>query len=145
MRTTIACLATTALLAGGCAIAPEGQGGKSVTHDVVDYLHREWPLAGPPVIPADACAAACACHGGGGCPNDPVHCGDDGVVYVDDWDQPSCDPHAFGWTDDPPPAVPLEPGPPGRFFPVPVRPAFAPQGPAEVGMGPIRAMEGTGL
>ena len=129
MRTTLACLATTALLASGCAVAPHGQGCRSVTHDVVDYFDREWPLAGAPA-PSAACGDYRA---------------DDGVVYIDDWDQPGCHPHAYGWTDDPPPAVPLEPGPPGRFFPVPVKPAFSPQGPSPVGILPIRAAEETGV
>lgn len=124
-------LATT-LTASGCAVSPDGQGGESVTHDVVDYLHREWPLAGPPVIPPDAIQGGCACCGGGS--HQPKPAPD---VYQDDWNQPGCLPAARGYTDDPPPAVPLDGGPPGRFFPVPVQPAFAPQGPAEGGFGPI--------
>lgn len=126
-------LATTTLLASGCAVSPEGQGGESVTHDVVDYLHREWPLAGPPVIPPDAVQGGCACCGGGKHRTEP-----EPSVYRDDWDQPGCLPHAKGYTDDPPPAVPLGAGPPGRFFPVPVQPAFTPRaGPPAGGFGPM--------
>lgn len=116
----------TALLATGCAVAPHG-GGKSVTADVAGYLHREWPLAGPPVIPPDACQGSCSCCGGGATEAPPEAACE--ATYGDDWDQAGILPIARGYTDDPPPAVPLGPGSPGRFFPVPVKPAFSPQGP----------------
>lgn len=123
---TLTGVAAMALLATGCAVAPHGRGSESVTHDVVDYFQREWPLAGPPTVPADACQGGCSCCGGS-----PVtsECDAEAETWDDDWNQPGCLPHAKGYTDDPPPAVPLEPGLPGRFFPVPVRPAFAPQSP----------------
>lgn len=128
----------TAMLAPGCAVGPHA-GGRSVTHDVAGYLQREWPLAGPPVIPPDACQGSCSCCGGGG-----GSCGGGAApeVWEDDWDQPGCLPNARGYTDDPPPAVPLEAGSPGRFFPVPTREPFAPQGPSAVGFGPMAKAAG---
>ncbi|MEO0529263.1 MAG: hypothetical protein AAF266_01670 [Planctomycetota bacterium] len=127
---TLTGTAAMALLASGCAVAPHGQGGRSVTHDVVGYFQREWPLSGPPVVPPDACQGGCSCCGGGVSPDACGGLGGRGpVAWQDDWDQPGCLPHAKGYTDDPPPAVPLEAAPPGRFFPVPVKPAFAAQGP----------------
>lgn len=133
MRYGLLCLSAAVLAASGCAVAPHGRGGQSVTHDVVDYLHREWPLAGPPVVPDDAIHGGCACCGGGNCQSGP-----DPNVYQDDWDQPGALPTSRGYTADAPPAVPLEPGPPGRFFPVPVRPAFAPRGGPTAGViGPM--------
>ncbi|TWT96116.1 hypothetical protein Pla108_31980 [Botrimarina colliarenosi] len=138
-------VAAMALLATGCAVAPHPQGPSngSVTHDVVDYLHREWPLNGRPVVPADACQGSCSCCGGGA-----VRAHQNGYsatpatelppeVWRDDWNQPGCLGHSRGYTDDPPPAVPLEAGGPGRFFPAPVKPVFAPQATSEVGFGPI--------
>lgn len=113
-----------ALAAGGCAVAPEGQGGQSVTHDVANYFAREWPLAGPPVIPADA--QPCTCGASGGCVGAP-HASSE-CETGDDWGN-----GAGGWRrveatlPDPPPAVPLAPPAQGRFFPVPTRPAFSPQ------------------
>jgi len=142
LLTTTAVLAS---LASGCAVAPGGPVDGSVTHDVVDYLHREWPLAGPPAIPADACPGGCACCGGGAAQAAP--CGPS--VYSDDWDQPGVLPTARGYTDDPPPAAPLDPPPAGRFFPVPARPPFAPpathgapQAPSVAGFGPIAKADG---
>lgn len=130
----LATVAATALLAAGCAVAPQGRGGQSVTHDAVNYLHREWPLNGPPVIPADACMNGCSCCGGGSsCETEPA-C-DPVETWSDDWNQAGCCPTAMGYTDDPPPAVPLEAAPRGRFFPAPVRPVFSPQGPSEMGFG----------
>lgn len=127
MRFGLLGLAAASLAVAGCAVAPHGRGGQSVTHDVVDYLHREWPLHGPQTMSPDACA---------GCGSGPCEAPCE-QVYADDWDQPGILPAAKGYSDDPPPAVPLEMGGPGRFHPVPTRPAFAPQGPAVAGFGAI--------
>jgi hypothetical protein len=120
-------VAAAALLASGCVVAPCKQAEPSVTRDVVDYFHREWPLTGPPVIPADAQPCSCGCCGGGAPvasqgPQAGPEC------WNDDWNQGGCLPHASGRHADLPPAVPLDAPPPGRFFPAPVRPVFAPQG-----------------
>ena len=115
-------MAMAALLPVGCAIGPQpcscqGHGG-SVSGDVADYLQREWMLGAPNGAYADDCGdmvpyeAACQepCFQG---------CGPPGPLA--------------GWIarraakPKPLPAVPNEPGPPGRFFPVPVRPVFEPQ------------------
>ncbi|MEN0110941.1 MAG: hypothetical protein AAF805_09480 [Planctomycetota bacterium] len=101
-----------ALAASGCAIAPNGA-EPSISTDIVGYLQREWPLHTQQQSPR---TPACS-----------------GAVHAGDWDQPTCHPHAYGRTDDPPPAVPLEPPDRGRFFPVPSRPAFAPQPVAMIG------------
>lgn len=122
-------LLAASLLSAGCAIAPHGRGDSSVTHDAVEYLNREWPLAGPPVIPPDACFGGCSCCGDGCSAAGPQR------VWADDWDQEGRYPISMGYSEDPPPAVPLDAGPQGRFFPAPVRPVFAPQGPPVVGIG----------
>lgn len=96
----------------------------------MDFLKREWPLAGPPVLtPEQRAGHGCSCCSGGCSETSGPSCGTD-----------DCEPDAcafegcFGGSNgkvvyyDPVPAVPLEPGAPGRFFPVPVRPVFAPQG-----------------
>lgn len=121
--TLTVCLAS--MLSSGCMVLPHS-GGPSVTTDAIDCLHGQW---------GGSCDGACGCGDA---------CGD---------------PHAeLAWPDDPhwatakrrlkkalrpdlgyepPPAVPLSPGPPGRFFPVPARPAFEPGGhdPWGVAMG----------
>lgn len=134
-------VAATVLLASGCAVAPHGPPDGSVTHDVVDYLHRQWPLTGPPVVPADACQGSCSCCCGGSA-KAPVACQAGPEVWSDDWNQTGYQPHAGGYADDPPPAVPLDAPPPGRFFPAPVQPVFTPQGVSEGGFGPIAKAAG---
>lgn len=115
----------------GCAVAPGGPGDGSITHDIADYFHREWPLAGPEAFSTNHAA----CDGDDSrrraCQSEPS----EQRVWSDDWDQPGCLPHTMGYTDDPPPAVPLDAGPRGRFFPAPVQPVFSPQGPSVVGFG----------
>ena len=124
-------VAATAVLASGCALGPHA-GGRSVTHDVARYFEREWPLDGR----ASATSACQGCSGGvSGCNAGPT-------VWTDDWDQPGCLTPGKGYAPDPPPAVPLEAGAPGRFFPVPTHEPFKPQGPSTVGFGPIVKAEG---
>ncbi|WP_231933154.1 hypothetical protein [Botrimarina mediterranea] len=120
-------VAAAALLASGCVAPPCQHAEPSVTRDVVDYLHREWPLAGPPVVPADAQRGGCTCCGGGS-GGAPTACQTGPECWDDDWNQAGYQPHARAPHGDLPPAVPLDAPPPGRFFPAPVRPVFAPQG-----------------
>lgn len=112
-------------LSVGCAVGPHSP-EPSVTADAMDFLKREWPLAGPPVLtPEQRAGHGCSCCSGGCSEVNDSSCEPDECVLE------SC----FGGSNgravyvDPVPAVPLEPGPPGRFFPVPVRPVFAPQPP----------------
>lgn len=126
-RSGLMTVAAAALLASGCAVAPCGRAEPSVTRDVVDYLHREWPLAGPPVVPADAQQGGCACCGGGSY-DASVACQEGPACWGDDWNQPGYQTHGGVPHGDLPPAVPLDAPPPGRFFPAPVRPVFTPQG-----------------
>lgn len=148
MKKLITLLLPLALLASGCAVAPTQPGEPaSVTEDMSQFLKREWPLKGPPVIPADAMPASmCACGGHGGqsdaC-DATSECnlyGDecyqsDGYatgnqmpeqVWANDWDAPAEMQAPKVIKVSRPPAIPNAPGPPGRFFPVPVKPVFAP-------------------
>lgn len=128
-------VAATALLSSGCALGPHA-GGRSVTHDVVGYFEREWPLHGETVMVSESCQGGCGGCGGSCLGNRTPN------VWADDWDQPSNASHGTGYAPDPPPAVPLEAGSPGRFFPVPTHEPFKPQGPSAVGFGPIMKAEG---
>ncbi len=138
------------VLSIGCAVAPTQPGEPaSVTEDLSQFLKREWPLNGPPVIPADAMPASmCACGQHGSCgemsacdaANDSNCGGDecyqqDGYAYganepeqvwANDWDAPPEMQKPKVIRVSRPPAIPNGPGPPGRFFPVPVKPVFAP-------------------
>ncbi len=123
-----------ALLATGCAVASTGPGEPvSVTQDFTEFLRREWPLAGRPVIPHDALPSSeCVCgqHGGvcstGACASN-VYLGEsEEQIWAEDWDAPDeMRPKVIKISR--PPAVPNASGPPGRFFPVPVKPVFTPQ------------------
>ena len=114
-----------------CSCADRTGEPVSVTQDMTEFLRREWPLAGRPVVPHDAMPASmCACgkHGNGaeqGCANE-VYAGSSEQVWADDWDAPDeMRPKVIKISR--PPAVPNSSGPPGRFFPVPVQPVFTPQ------------------
>lgn len=145
MKNFICLLLPLTALTLGCAVAPTQPGeAASVTEDMSQFLKREWPLKGPPVIPADAMPAhMCACggHGTGACDassecltegEESYHPGVDAYadypeqVWANDWDAPAemQEPKVIHVSR--PPAIPNGPGPPGRFFPVPVKPVFAP-------------------
>lgn len=141
--------------ASGCAVGPCPPGERTLTHDVASYLSREWPLSAAHAAPYAAAPAdgvpvegvpveggkpaSCGTDDGNwiqgpsaGCPSavcPSAGCGgtcyEPQRVYADDWDQPGSVSQQA--KPEPIPAVPLEVGPPSRFFPVPVRPAFAPQ------------------
>ncbi len=111
-----------ALFATGCAVAPTGPGEPaSVTQDITEYMRREWAIGGPPVV-TDAVIEHCE---GGVCASE-VYADSTEQVWADDWDAPAeMQPKVIKISR--PPAVPNSPGPPGRFFPVPVQPVFTPQ------------------
>ena len=115
-------LAVTTLLVG-CAIGPHSS-EPSVTADAMDFLQREWPLSGPPVLTHEQRAGhGCSCCSGGCSETNESSCEPEACVFE------GCfrGSQAKATYIEPVPAVPLEPGPPGRFFPAPVRPVFSPQ------------------
>ena len=128
MRHTLSLIGLLAMttLPVGCAIGPHSS-EPSVTADTMDFLKREWPLAGPPVLtPEQRAGSGCSCCSGG-CSEASDACSEpDACVF--EGCLSSHDNNGQPVYYDPVPAVPLEPGAPGRFFPVPVRPVFAPQG-----------------
>ncbi|TWT90504.1 hypothetical protein Mal64_08950 [Pseudobythopirellula maris] len=101
-------------LASGCVVAHSGSHEPSVIHDAAEYLEREWPLDG------DA-RASC-----GDCALESVPVGDDGVCGEQGFFDGCGGGRHGGWSMYEA-EVPLEPGPPGRFFPAPTRPVFTPQ------------------
>ena len=115
-----------ALTATGCVVLPptDSPSGGSVNSDLTDYLQREWPLTEHGHCSARGCGEVCqqpAC--------DDSCFGNPSLIWQDDWDQHCACGHRSSFYSGPrrQPTVPLEPGPPGRFFPAPTHPAFQPQ------------------
>ncbi|MGL4512600.1 MAG: hypothetical protein ACRCT8_05870 [Lacipirellulaceae bacterium] len=153
----LAALAACAVVSAGCVVHPASgrfaEREPSVTDDVLSYLEREWPLEADGVgDPASDSASGTA-----GDPVEQASHEDEfpcGEVVSDE----SCRPAGCGlglglglggrqpirnvgarlrsWVRVPgwingttrPGTIPAGAGPPGRFFPVPVSPPFAPQG-----------------
>ncbi|TWT36432.1 hypothetical protein KOR34_13370 [Posidoniimonas corsicana] len=131
MKTYLLMLSAAAMLfpAAGCTVGlPRGPIEPSITADCVDYLNENWipashtsaaPCDGTCSEPAPAPAAAqpAGCYVSGDC---PISCRDCPLIP-----NPGSQPPY------------VDPGPPGRFLPVPVRPAFAPQPIGYPASGPV--------
>lgn len=101
----------------------------TVSGDTLNYLRSEWPLGlddDGGAYCSSPTAPDCACDDGA-CGGDERRCSiDPSEIHL----APRCGPGGLwnSWAHKPKPIpqVPNEPGPPGRFFPVPVRPVFYP-------------------
>ena len=136
---TLCCLPTTGCVIGVPHHHPAAAGcGRSITGDCAQYLHDNW--IGAPH--GEGCSAG-NCSDGDCCPGSQcarkLHPGAECQQCACDPCQacpgggPACPLDCFA-RPPLPPAGPPDPGPPGRFFPVPVRPVFSPQAPA---FGPV--------
>jgi hypothetical protein len=144
----LAAVAVCAAASAGCVVHPSGgrlaERESTVTDDVLAYLEREWPLEDDPgaVVAADADPGARDVLA---IAEEPVECGEEvfagepaacavgrGVLRPGllrrGLPLPAIPVPAWLGGASRPGTIPAAAGPPGRFFPAPVRPVFAPQG-----------------
>jgi hypothetical protein len=144
----LAAVAACAVASAGCAVHPSGgrlAGREStVTDDVLAYLEREWPLEeeqgtvvateqepdSREVLALAEAPIGCADTVDGGQPVAACGLGRTGLrpgLLRGGFPLPAIPVPSWLGGASRPGTIPAGAGPPGRFFPAPVRPVFAPQ------------------
>jgi hypothetical protein len=143
LRRTLRCaIVVGSLAATGCVIGPEGWTGGANSMDDLTCVHdRPCACQHGCQHPGESCGDVCIDEGDS-CQtqwNGPTH--SPRLAFLIDRVRARChwyEPEAgiFNFCVPPASLGELPPPPPGRFFPVPARPVFAPQGADVVAVGP---------